>query len=96
MKGAEHLRKASGVLRGGSGDPRDRLRTAAHHFWSAVFHIDSWPAELRPTAEALTGRIFRYGAIDQAVDRMGDKTATEISQELLRLCDDAERHMSPS
>lgn len=96
MKGAEHLRKACTALRGGSGDPRERLRTAAHHFWSAVFHIDSWPAELRPSPEALTARIFRYGAIDQAVDRMEDATVAEISGELLRLCDDAERCMSSS
>jgi len=61
-----------------------------------VFHIDAWPIELRPAAQTLTARIFRYGAIDQAVDRMEDATVAEISEELLRLCDDAERHMPSS
>ena len=95
MKGADRLHQARDVLHGGGGDPRNRLRVAAHHFWSAVFHADSWPAALRSHAEALTAKIFRYGTIDQAVCRMGDKTAGEISRDLLRLCDEADGRTPP-
>ncbi len=91
MKGGENLHQARVVLHDDDADPRNRLRVAAHHFWSAVFHLDSWPASLKSRAEVLTAKIFRYGTIDQAVCRMGDKTAAEISQDLIGLCDEAER-----
>lgn len=95
MQGIDDLRKAKGILHGQTGDGRDRLRVAAHFFWSAVFHSESWPADLRSKAETLTARIFRYGTIDQAVCRMGDATAAEIGGELIRLCEDAERSKTP-
>lgn len=90
MKGIEHLCRAAESVRAPGGDGRDRLRVAAHEFWAAVFHVESWPEPLRSRAERLTGRIFYYGNIDEAVRRMGDRTAAEVSHEIARLADEAE------
>lgn len=95
VKGIEHLREARTALYGENGDLRDRLKAAAHRFWSASFHVETWPSGLRTKAEALTARLFRHGKIDDAVGRMGNKTAGEISQDILRLCDEAEREDAP-
>lgn len=92
VRGIEHLREARTALHHHEGDLRERLRTAAQRFRAAVFHAESWPESLRATAEALTAKIFGHGKAEEPVRRMGDKTAGEISQEILRLCDDAERH----
>jgi len=90
LDGIEKLREAKALV-AGDGLDRARLRAAAHLFWSAEFHCDSWPAELRSGAEALTAKIFRHGPIDQAVVGMSHEAAAEVKGLLLRLCDEAER-----
>ncbi|HEX6986887.1 MAG TPA: hypothetical protein VF170_16035, partial [Planctomycetaceae bacterium] len=80
----------------GDGIDRERLRTAAHRFWSAECQCDSWPPELRAIAESLTAKIFRHGPIDLAVERMSDEAAAEIKRDLLHLCDAAERGDPPA
>ncbi len=92
VRGIEHLREARGVLYGESGDLRDRLRAAASGFRAAVLHAGSWPEALRARAESLSSRLFHGGGTkpEEAVRRMGDKTAAEISIDLLGLCDDAD------
>lgn len=95
VRGIEHLREARTALHGQQGDLRDRVRAATHSFRAAVLHVESWPEALRSAAEALTARLSRYGSdsrSDEPVRRMGNRTAGEISQEILRLCDDADRH----
>lgn len=96
VRGIEHLREAREALYGEDGNVRDRLRTAAYRFWSAALHVESWPEHLRARAEALSVKIFRHGKIDESVGRMGDKTAAEVSQEMLGICDDAEQFESPA
>lgn len=94
VRGIEHLREARAALHGQSGAAKDRLLTAATSFRAALFHVEMWPDALRSAAEALTAKFARYGCSrhDDAVRRMGDRTAGEISNEMLRLCDDADRH----
>ncbi len=90
LDGIEFLREARGLL-DGDGLDRRKLRIAAHRFWSAEFHCEEWPFELRRMAESLTAQIFRHGPIDEAFRRMSDEAATQIRLDLIRLCDDAER-----
>jgi len=94
VRGIEHLREARAALHGETGGAKDRLLTAATSFRAALFHVEMWPDALRSAAEALTAKFARYGGDrhDDAVRRMGDRTAGEISHEMLRLCDDADRH----
>jgi len=95
VRGIEHLREAREALYGPQGTARDRLLAAAQQFWTAAFHVESWPETLRTRAESLSAKIFRHGKIEESVSRMGDKTAAEVSQELLGLCDDAEQFDAP-
>jgi hypothetical protein len=94
VRGIEHLREARTALHGQSGGAKDRLLNATTSFRAALFHVEMWPDALRSAAEALTAKFARYGSDrhDDAVRRMGDRTAGEISHEMLRLCEDADRH----
>jgi hypothetical protein len=95
VRGIEHLREARAALHGPIGAQTDRLRAAASSFRAALFHVESWPDALRSAAEALTAKLARYGIgwqHEEAVRRMGDRTAGEISHQMLQLCDDADRH----
>lgn len=94
VRGIEHLWEARGLLHKQEGDLKERLRAATRSFRAAALHVESWPDALRSAAEALTARLSKYGSDkpDETVRRMGNRTAGEISQELLRLCDDADRH----
>jgi hypothetical protein len=90
VEGIDLLREARVLLDGDQLDRR-KLRIAAHRFWSAEFHCENWPWELRRMAEDLTAQIFRHGPIDEAFRRMSDEAAQQIRQNLIKLCDDAER-----
>lgn len=92
VRGIEHLREARAALHGAEGDVRDRLQAAVRGFRAAVLHAGAWPAGLREKAEAVTARLFREpnGKPEDAVRRVGDKTAGEISLDILGICDDAE------
>jgi hypothetical protein len=94
VRGIEHLREARAALHRETGAPKDRLRAAASSFRAALFHVETWPDALRSAAEALTAKLARYGfgRHEEAVRRMGDRTAGEISHQMLQLCDDADRH----
>ncbi len=94
VRGIEHLREARAALHRETGAPKDRLKAAASSFRAALFHVESWPDALRSAAEALTAKLARYGIgrHEEAVRRMGDRTAGEISHQMLQLCDDADRH----
>lgn len=96
VRGIEHLWEARGLLHKQEGDLRERLRAATRSFRAAALHVESWPDALRSAAEAITARLSKYGSEkpDESVRRMGNRTAREISQDLLRLCEDADRHQS--
>jgi hypothetical protein len=89
LEGIELLREARSLLNG-DGLDRRKLRIAAHRFWSAEFHCEEWPWELRRMAEDLTAKIFRHGPIDEAFRRMSDEVALQIRQDLIKLCDEAD------
>lgn len=90
LQGIELLREARALLDDDELNRR-KLRIAAHRFWSAEFHCEGWPFELRRMAENLTAQIFRHGPIDEAFRRMSHEAAVQIRQDLIKLCDDAER-----
>lgn len=93
IDGIEHLAKARGILCDGPTGSREVLRKAAREFWSAYFYVQTWPHPLWIRADGLVEKILRHGVIEQAVVAMSDASVLEISQELLSLCEDAERHM---
>lgn len=96
VRGVEHLRVARQELADRGHGIRERLSAAARQFWLAVLQAESWPAGLRERAEALSARVCPSGRVDQAVVRMGDRTAAEISREMLGLCDEAEAAEKPA
>lgn len=95
VRGLDHLREARAALHEEDGCFRERLARAAQRFWSAFIHADSWPEALRLRAESLSERICRDGRIDESIGRMGDRTAGEVSREMLGICDDAEEVENP-
>jgi hypothetical protein len=90
MQGIGHLRRAKQILTGTDPTERERLRRAAHEFWSAVFESEGWPPELKDKAEAVAGTLLKNGLIDRTVANMDDAAVGEASRQIIEFCEAAE------
>jgi hypothetical protein len=67
-------------------DGRERLRVAAHRFWSARYSAQSWSLQLREQADAIAMRLLVAGVTDRTIDGMNAVEIREASQELVAFC----------
>ncbi len=97
VPGIEELRRADEILRrDGDSVPGDMtLRSGASAVWSAMYEVESWPAELQAQADELLATLFRHGPIWVTVERMGRGERLVARRQLLQFIACAERLNAP-
>lgn len=76
------------------GSPRHRLQEGAREFWTAIFYIQNWPADLQSEMELVLARLFAGGVIEATIAGMSDQAVEATSQSLVNFIDAAEQKLA--
>jgi hypothetical protein len=91
LEGMNYLQRAEAALRR-EGLTREGLLEAGHAFWSAVFYLEQWPADLRRRAIRLQERLLAGGKIRDTIARMEEPAIRDACEELLAFIEIAESY----
>lgn len=76
------------------GSPRHRLQEGAREFWTAIFYIQNWPADLQSEMELVLARLFAGGVIETTIAGMSDEAVEAMSRAMLSFIDAAEQRLA--
>lgn len=85
IEGLEQIRSAAETLATRDERLKARLKKAGREFWSAMYHVDEWPAELQKLAESVQRSILAHGSVRDTVSRMSRSEARQAAGEILDL-----------
>lgn len=94
--GLDQIREAAESLAVMDEKLRARLTDAGQSFWSATFHYDDWPANLRRRADRILEHILAEGPVKETIRRMDIEKARETAREILEFMVDFEKSQGAS
>jgi hypothetical protein len=89
--GSDRIQAAANLLRCDGDERADAVLAGANELWSAMFDMPAWPPAIQTRAIQLQVSLFRYGKINDTVERMSESERRQLRDEMLAFCEYATR-----